>query len=152
MVIVQRFGKPDYFIIMTCNPYWEEITSNLESGQEPQDRPELVDIVYRAKLRDLKNLLIKNKCFGEVAAYVHVTEFQKRRLPHEHFLHIMKSGSKLTTPDAYDRVILAEIPDKDKYLELHDLVISHMLYGPCGVLNKNCACMVDGECHFKYPR
>jgi ATP-dependent DNA helicase PIF1 len=26
---------------MTCNPYWEEITSNLEPGQEPQDMLEL---------------------------------------------------------------------------------------------------------------
>jgi hypothetical protein len=137
---------------MTCNPYWEEITSNLESGQEPQDRPELVARVYRAKLRDLKDLLIKKTYFGDVAAYVHVTEFQKRGLPHEHFLLIMKSGSKLTTPDAYDRVISAEIPDKDRYPKLHDLVISHMLHGPCGVLNKNCACMVDGECRFHYPR
>jgi len=64
----------------------------------------------------------------------------------------MKSGSKLTTPDAYDRVISAEIPDKDRYPELHDLVISHMLHGPCGVLNKNYTCMVDGECRFHYPR
>uniref|UniRef100_A0A452XX52 Helitron helicase-like domain-containing protein n=1 Tax=Aegilops tauschii subsp. strangulata TaxID=200361 RepID=A0A452XX52_AEGTS len=23
MAIVQRWGKPDYFITMTCNPYWE---------------------------------------------------------------------------------------------------------------------------------
>jgi hypothetical protein len=53
---------------MTCNPYWEEITSNLEPGQEPQDRPELVARVYRAKLRDLKNLLIKKKYFGDVVA------------------------------------------------------------------------------------
>jgi hypothetical protein len=77
MAIVQRFGKPDYFITMTCNLYREEITSNLEPGQEPQDRPELVARVYRAKLRDLKDLLIKRKYFGEVAAYVHVTKFQK---------------------------------------------------------------------------
>ena len=152
MAIVQRFGKPDYFITMTRNPYWKEITSNLEPGQDPQDRPELVARVYRAKLRDLKELLIKRKYFGEVAAYVHVTEFQKRGLPHEHFLLIMKSGSKLTTPDAYDRVVSAEIPDKDKYPELHDLVIRHMLHGPCGVLNKYCACMVNGECRFQYPR
>jgi hypothetical protein len=41
MAIVQRFGKPDYFITMTCNPYWEEITSNLEPGQELQDMLEL---------------------------------------------------------------------------------------------------------------
>ena len=152
MAIVQRFGRPDYFITMTCIPYWEEITSNLEPRQEPQDRPKLVARVYRAKLRDLKDLLIKRKYFGDVTAYVHVIEFQKRGLPHEHFLLIMKSGSKFTTPNAYDRVISAEIPDKDRYPELHDLVIIHMLHGPCGVLNKNYACMVDGECRFHYPR
>jgi hypothetical protein len=90
MAIVQRFGKLDYFITMTCNLYWEEITINLELGQEPQDRLELVARVYRAKLRDLKDLLIKRKYFGDFAAYVHVTEFQKRGLPHEHFLLIMK--------------------------------------------------------------
>ncbi|KAL6615116.1 hypothetical protein ACP70R_037386 [Stipagrostis hirtigluma subsp. patula] len=152
MALVQRFGKPDYFITMTCNPYWEEITTNLEPGQTPQDRPELVARVYRAKLRDMKDLLIKKKYFGEVSSYAHVTEFQKRGLPHEHILLIMKSNSNLTTPDAYDKVISAEIPDKDKYPVLHDLVINHMLHGPCGALNKNCPCMVDGECRFDYPR
>jgi hypothetical protein len=35
MAIVQRFGKPDDFITMTCNPYWEEITQNLEPDQQP---------------------------------------------------------------------------------------------------------------------
>ena len=77
MAIVQRFGKPDYFIAMTCNPYWEDITNNLEPGQVWSDRPELVARVYRAKLRDLKDLLIKKKYFAEVAAYIHVTEFKK---------------------------------------------------------------------------
>jgi hypothetical protein len=79
MAIVQRFGKLDFFITMKYNPYWEEITSNLEPGQEWTDRPELVARVYRAKLRDLKDLLIKKKYFGELVAYVYVTEFQKKR-------------------------------------------------------------------------
>ena len=35
---------------------------------------------------------------------------------------------------------------------LHGLVIKHMLHGPCGILNRNCPCMVDGECRFHYPR
>lgn len=67
-------------------------------------------------------------------AYVHVTEFQKRGLPHEHFLLIMASNSKLINPDGYDRVISAEIPDHDKYPVLHGLVVKHMLHGPCGNL------------------
>jgi hypothetical protein len=36
--LVQRFGKPDYFVTMTCNPYWEEVDKELFLGQTPQDR------------------------------------------------------------------------------------------------------------------
>ena len=61
MALVERYGKPDYFITMTCNPHWEEITSRLEPGQTPQDRPDLVARVYRAKMRSMKDLLIKKK-------------------------------------------------------------------------------------------
>lgn len=64
----------------------------------------------------------------------------------------MKHGSKLTTPEGYDKFISAEILDKDKYPMLHALVIKQMLHGPCGVLNRDCPCMVDGECRFHYPR
>nr|XP_051229452.1 uncharacterized protein LOC127347285 [Lolium perenne] len=89
MAIVQRWGKPDYFITMTCNPYWKEITEKLMPGQLPQDRPDLMAGVYKAKQRDMMDLLIKD--------------------------------SKLKTPDDYDRVISAEIPDKEKFPVLHDL-------------------------------
>ena len=108
--------------------------------------------MYRAKLRDIKDLLVKMSYFGEVVAYVHVTKFQKRGLPHEHILLIMKSVSKLTSPDGYDKVISVKIPDKGKYHMLHNLVVKHMLHGPCGVLNRKCACMVNGECRFQFPR
>jgi hypothetical protein len=37
-----------------------------------------------------------------------------------------------------------EIPDKDKYPVLHDLVCKHMMHVPCGVLHDKCACMQDG--------
>jgi len=80
------------------------------------------------------------------------TEFQKRGLPHEHILLIMKKGCKLTSPDDYDKYISAEIPNKDKYPVLHNLVIKHMLHGPCGALNMKCPCMIDKACRFRYPR
>ncbi|XP_071681524.1 uncharacterized protein [Lolium perenne] len=64
----------------------------------------------------------------------------------------MRSDSKLTNPDGYDKVISAEIPDKDMYPVLHALVVKHMVHGPCGALKKNCPCMIDGECRFRYPR
>jgi hypothetical protein len=32
MTLVQRFGKSDYFVTMTCNPYWEEVDGELFLG------------------------------------------------------------------------------------------------------------------------
>jgi hypothetical protein len=66
MTLVQRFGRPDYFVTMTCNPYWKEVIRELFLRQTPQDRPELVARVYRSKLCNLHDRLIKKKHFGEV--------------------------------------------------------------------------------------
>ena len=108
--------------------------------------------VYHAKLLDLHDFFIEKGHFGKVSAWAHVIEFQKRGLPHEHFLLIMDKSAKLSGPDDFDKYISAELPDEKKYPELHRLVCKHMMHGPCGVLNKNCGCMVDGVCRFKYPR
>jgi hypothetical protein len=137
---------------MTCNPYWEEVSRELFSGQTPQDRSELVARVYRSKLHNLHDCLIKKKHFGEVLAYAHVTEFQKCGLPHEHFMLVMASRDKLRSPDEFDKYISAEVPNKDKDSVLHNLVCKHMMHGPCGVLNDKYACMQDGECQFRFPQ
>ncbi|XP_022681717.1 uncharacterized protein LOC105914289 [Setaria italica] len=143
MTLVTRYGKPDYFVTMTCNPYWDEIVAELLPGQTLQDRPVVVARVYHAKLLDFHDFLIKKGHLGTVVAWAHMTEFQKRALPHEHFLLVMESGSKLKSPDDYDKYISAEISDPNKYPRLHELVVKHMMHGPCGTLNKNCPCMVD---------
>jgi hypothetical protein len=137
---------------MTCNPYWEEVGRDLFLGQTPQDRPELVARVYRSKLHNLHNRLIKKKHFGEVLAYAHVAEFQKHGLPHKHFLLVIANRDKLRSPNKFDKYIFVEIPDKNKFSVLHDLVCKHMMHGPCGVLNNKCECMQDGECRFWFPR
>jgi hypothetical protein len=56
MVLVQKYIKPDIFLIFICNPNRDEITQNLYPGQLAQDRPDLVVHVFRAKLEELKNL------------------------------------------------------------------------------------------------
>lgn len=33
MAIVTKFGKPDLFITLTCNPNWQKIKENLFEGQ-----------------------------------------------------------------------------------------------------------------------
>ena len=35
MALVQKYGKPDIFLTMTCNPNWDEIIGALEPGQTP---------------------------------------------------------------------------------------------------------------------
>ena len=50
MTLVARFGKPEFFVTMTCNPYWDEIVKQLLPGQMPQDRLDILARVYRAKL------------------------------------------------------------------------------------------------------
>jgi hypothetical protein len=89
MAMVQKFGKPDIFLTMTCNPNWDEIRRELLPEQTPQDRPDLVVRVFHAKLQELKHRLTKHDILGKVCAYVYVVEFQKRGLPHAHFLLIM---------------------------------------------------------------
>ena len=98
--LVRRYGKPDIFLTMTCNPNWNEIRNELYPGQSAQDRPDLVTRVFRAKLEAMKKKLLKNDILGKVRAYVYVVEFQKRGLPHAHFLLIMKRKWKLTCPEA----------------------------------------------------
>ncbi|PHU09222.1 hypothetical protein BC332_21082 [Capsicum chinense] len=42
IALVQRFGKPDLFITMMCNPSWHEIKEHLASVDEAQNRPDLI--------------------------------------------------------------------------------------------------------------
>ncbi|XP_062230177.1 uncharacterized protein LOC133927803 [Phragmites australis] len=138
MALVRKYGKPNVFLTMTCNPNWDEITRELYPGQIPQDRPDLVVRVFRAKLEELKKQLLEKDILGKVKAYVYVVEFQKRGLPHAHFLLIMLGRYKLTCPEQYDCLISAELPEKHKYPELYKMVVKHMMHGPCGVLNRDC--------------
>lgn len=50
MAIVRAFGKPDLFITFTCNPKWPEILAELEEGQVPNDRPDLIARVFYMKV------------------------------------------------------------------------------------------------------
>ncbi|PWZ41861.1 ATP-dependent DNA helicase PIF4 [Zea mays] len=152
MALVRKFGKPDIFLTMTCNPNWDEIRRELLPDQTPQDRPDLVVRVFHAKLQELKHRLTKQDILGKVRAYVYVVEFQKRGLPHAHFLLIMQRKYKLTCPEQYDLLISAEIPS-NKYPELRKMVIKHMMHGPCGSLNPNCPCTKGrASCKNQYPR
>ena len=75
MALVWRFGKPNIFLTMTCNPNWDEIKHELYPGQTPQDHLDLIVRVFRAKLQELKDRLLKKDILGKVRAHVYVVEF-----------------------------------------------------------------------------
>ncbi|XP_011859152.1 PREDICTED: uncharacterized protein LOC105556668 [Vollenhovia emeryi] len=147
MAIVSKFGKPDLFITMTCNPKWREIEENLLHGQQASDRPDICARVFNIKKDYLIDLIVKQKFFGEVAAFVYVIEFQKRGLPHVHMLITLKHNFKITTPQIVDKYICAEIPDPCENYILHNIVMKHMIHGPCGDW-----CLVDTKCSKHYPK
>ncbi|XP_019236509.1 PREDICTED: uncharacterized protein LOC109216777 [Nicotiana attenuata] len=153
IALVQRFGKPDIFLTMTCNPSWPEIKEHLLSTDEVQNRPDLISRVFRAKVEELKKDIVKRSIFGKVAAFMYTMEFQKRGLPHAHFLIILTDKYKLLTPDSYDNIISVEIPNEDTEPNLYSLVLQHMMHGPCGELNPTNSCMKRNDCcKFEYPK
>lgn len=99
MAIVTRFGKPDLFITMTSNPKWREISENLLPGQTAQDAPDLIARVFRMKHKALLADIKEHWILGKTTAWVSVTEFQKRGLPHAHMLFTMATEDKPNTVD-----------------------------------------------------
>ena len=93
MTIVRKFCKPDLFITFTYNPLWDEIGVALQintnkSGRSvafwlATDRPDLFVRVFRPKLRELQNDILKKHVFGKP---IHTsTQLNFRSvLPHAH--------------------------------------------------------------------
>ena len=92
MALVRRYGKPDYFITMTANPAWPEITRHLREWETAADRPDLVARVFKLKLDELLRDLTERGVLGQAVAYTWVIEFQKRGLPHAHILGLLGNG------------------------------------------------------------
>ena len=162
MAIVREYHKPDYFITMTFNPKWPDILSQLLPGQSPQDRPDIVARVFKAKKDQLMKDLTNGGLLGHVVAHMEVTEFQKRGLPHEHILLILANHDRAQTPDLVDGVVVAELPPnpddtddpkkKEARKSLESIVMLNMIHGPCGRENPNCPCMENGRCTKGFPK
>ena len=88
-----------------------------------------------------------------MAAYVYIVEFQKRGLPHAHFLIILKPNAKITTPESFDEIVSIEIPSIIENKILYLAVIAHMMHGLCGYLNLNNVCIKkNSTCRNGYPK
>lgn len=154
MAIVRVLGKPDLFITFTCNPKWKEIVESVYPGQNAVDRPDITDRVFKLKLQEMLRDLTKKQCLGRTVASIHVIEYQKRGLPHAHLLIIFAPEDKLRSPDDYDKVICAELPDKLREPRLFEIVTRCMIHGPCNA--GHAACRPEGhegaKCVKNFPK
>jgi len=135
MATIVHDGKPDIFLTMTHNPSWNEISSELKFFHTPQDCPDLLTRIFRAKFEQLKGDVIDKGVLGKVKSYMYVTKFQKHGLPHVHMLLILQDNDKLRDPEYYDSIVRVEIPKSEEKPQLHDVVLKHMIHGPCATLN-----------------
>ena len=127
MAIVRNFGRPDLFITFTANPNWPEIQRDL-NGMPYTSRPDICVRIFYAKYKELLKDLQERQVLGAIDAYVSVVEFQKRGLPHVHLLLFLKTDDKIRDAAALDQVIWAELPNYERYPDLHRLVLNNMIH------------------------
>ncbi|CAN6985847.1 unnamed protein product, partial [Brassica oleracea var. botrytis] len=154
MAICKVYGNPDLFITMTANPNWREIREHLEKygGDSPNDRPYIECRVFKMKLDQLLKDFKNGTFFKTYTAALHRIEFQKRGLPHAHILLWLGNSSRTPSAEEIDGIISAELPNNEEDPEAYNLVIKHMIHGPCGDANRKSPCMEKKVCTKKYPR
>jgi len=65
---------------------------------------------------------------------------------------ILAFEDRPNSPEDFDNLVYAEIPDQEQYPQLYETISKSMIYGSCGYLNPNSSCMVNGKCSKNYPR
>ncbi|OMP04886.1 DNA helicase PIF1, ATP-dependent [Corchorus olitorius] len=133
IAICRNYGFPDLFITFTCNGNWPEIQAALSfiPGQRPEDRPDIVARVFKLKVDDLMEDLMKNDYFDKAIAVTYTIEFQKRGLPHVHILLWLENSASFRTPARIDQFISAELPDNHTDSIGYEAVKQFMMHGPC---------------------
>ena len=161
MTVCAKTGKPDCFVTVTSNPNWKEIQEQLLPAQKAEDRPDLIARIFKLKLQALEEELYKNGIFGRRIANLRVIEFQKRGLPHTHILIILHPHDNLKSSEQVDEMVSAEIPPHPEAItdpdperqrvkrkqakRSRDLVLKHMVHGPCGKEKPNAPCMYNNK-------
>ena len=152
MASMRAHGKPDAFVTFTTNPKWPEITDELESWQDSNDRPDLISRVFNLKLKALMRDILEFHVLGRTVAHIYVIEWQKRGLPHAHILICFDEESKIKTIKQVDAFVSAEIPDINKHKLAYETVSACLMHGPCGPAFPDSPCMKDGKCSKHFPK
>ncbi|GJW02772.1 hypothetical protein Tco_1561628, partial [Tanacetum coccineum] len=124
-----------------------------ETARNPV-RPQKIKKLDHGLTKEIRDMLDSINTLVEKfrMAAVYTIEFQKRGLPHCHILLWLEPEDKINTMGKIDQYILAEIPNKDEDPELYQIIIDHMIHGPCRADNLYCPCIVDLKCTKKFPK
>ncbi|XP_062089097.1 uncharacterized protein LOC133795659 [Humulus lupulus] len=154
MAICKWAGYPDLFLTFTCNPKWPEINNMLHliGKKDDDNQVDIICRVFEIKLFQLMQDLKKGKPFGKIIACLYTIEFQKRGLPHAHILLFLHQTMKNPSANHIDEIISAEIPDVNIDPDGYNAVNKFMIHGPCGKLNPNSPCMMQGKCTKYFPK
>ena len=70
MAICRAYGNPDLFITFTCNTNWPEIQRELNKSKaySPEDKPDIITRIFRAKLLDMLKFIKSGAPFGKTIA------------------------------------------------------------------------------------
>jgi hypothetical protein len=146
LALRRKYGPITFFTILTTDPKWPEIVSELAPGQNAQDRPDVVVRVFRRRLTAF--IKYHQTLFGPNRYVIQVIEFQKRSLPHAHLAIALKHVPR--APEDLDRFMSAEVPEEPG--PSRDAVLKHMIhshrpgaeYSRCGWPKK--------DCQYGYPK
>lgn len=154
--IVNRRGRPQLFITITCNPGWPEIVANLLPGQSAADRPDLCCRVFKQKVAQIIADLKTGNVFSELDYYFFTIEYQQRGYPHCHCICRFKNDDAFTNMDSW---VWAQLPSPDiAGGRLREAVLKHMIHRPCGIFNVRAVCMDTNKttkktyCNKHYPQ
>jgi hypothetical protein len=151
LAMVREYGPPDLFITFTANPHWREI-ERAAKGMSGFECPVIMARAFELRLKKLMYDLTKKHILGKCKAGMYAVEYQKRGLPHAHILLILDEKCKPRTPEDYDHLVRAEIPDPAVESRLYERVAGHMMHA-CGTgVNPHAPCIVDGKCCKGYPK
>ncbi|XP_074323464.1 uncharacterized protein LOC141660381 [Apium graveolens] len=116
------------------------------------DALDIFSRVFKLKLDQLLDLIKKKNYFGKCIGVIHVIEFQKRGLPHVHMLIWLSPESRPNSIEKVDRLVFAEIPDKNSDPITYGTVKNYMMHGPCGKDLNTSPCMMKGKCMRHFPK
>ena len=64
----------------------------------------------------------------------------------------MATKDKLQTPEDFDEIVSAKLPDEKQNPKLFEIVSKYMIHRFCKKINLSSSCMVEGKCSKYYPR